>query len=197
MSKYGKDFDAAMAVTMQYEVGSWFKADHPACISGSIASKSDRVATGYCNVVGDLGGETKFGIAKNANPTLNIATLTYAQAYDVYFTKYWDKTECDLLPSIINFVHFDASVNHGGGTSAKFLQRAAGVTADGNIGSVTLNAVKAICKDAASTKAFAMKCLDERERFFKAIVANNPTQLKFLNGWLNRVKLLRDQVTKF
>lgn len=192
-----KDFEAAIAITIQYEVGPWFKPNHPACISGIVVSKSDRVATGDVNIPGDTGGHTRYGIAQNANPNVDVKTLTYANAKEIYFVKYWDKTECDLLPALINTLHFDACVNHGGSTAAKFIQRAAKITADGNIGPKTLSSVSSLCKTKEETKAFAMRCLDERERFFKAIVANNPSQLKFLNGWLNRVKLLREYVTKF
>ena len=84
---YTKDFNEAMRVCMLSEIGPWFREDHPACISGVIKSKADRVATGYVNDPDDKGGETKFGIARNSNPNLNITALTYEQAKSVYFRK--------------------------------------------------------------------------------------------------------------
>ena len=31
-----KDFDEAMRICMLSEIGPWFRADHPACVSGII-----------------------------------------------------------------------------------------------------------------------------------------------------------------
>lgn len=197
---FSKDFEKAMEVCMLSEVGPWFKKDHPACKSGSIASKSDRLAVGYVNIVGDKGGRTKMGIAQTANPTVNIDTLTYEQAEQIYYKKYWDLGECDLMPYLLNIIHFDAVVNHGTTNSGKFIQRALGflgTSVDGDIGPQTIKTIMSKSKSLAEVKTLCLQSLDQRERFFKAIVANNPSQLKFLNGWLNRVNMLRKVVSEY
>lgn len=197
---YSKDFEAAMELCMLSEVGPWFRKDHPACISGIVKSKSDRVATGDVNDPADLGGSTRFGIAKNANPELNITTLTYTQAESVYYKKYWDSAECDKLPMLLNIIHFDATVNHGAGNSGKFLQRSLGMlgtSVDGNIGPKTLTMIATKTKTLAEIKVLCLLTLDQRDRFFKAIVANNPSQLKFINGWLSRTARLRKYIRDY
>lgn len=197
---FGKDFEKAMEVCMWSEVGPWFKKNHPACISGIKKSKSDRLATGYVNDPQDKGGKTAYGIAQAANPTVNIDTLTYEQAEQIYYKKYWDLGECDLMPYLLNIIHFDAVVNHGPTNSGKFIQRALGFTGanvDGNIGPQTIKTIMSKSKSLAEVKTLCLLSLDQRERFFKAIVANNPSQLKFLNGWLNRINMLRKVVSEY
>ncbi len=197
---YSKEFNDAMDLCMLSEVGPWFRRTHPACASGSVVSKSDRVAVGYVNDPADRGGETKFGIAKNANPELNITTLNYTQAEGVYYKKYWDSAECDKLPMLLNIIHFDATVNHGAGNSGKFLQRALGQLGkmvDGEIGPKTLTMIAAKTKTLAEIKVLCLLTLDQRDRFFKAIVANNPSQLKFINGWLSRTARLRKYIQDY
>jgi lysozyme family protein len=77
---------------------------------------------------------------------------------------------------------FDFGVNAGTGRASKFLQQAVGAVPDGSIGQVTLGKVKAM-NPAVLLKAFS----DQKTSFYKTIVQNNPTQQKFLNGWMNRV----------
>ena len=96
---------------------------------------------GYVNDKDDPGGETQWGISKRAYPSLNIKTLTHADALGIYRRDYWDKLRCGSMPWAVALVVFDAGVNQGVGAAAKFLQRAAGVTADGQIGPMTLGAV--------------------------------------------------------
>jgi lysozyme family protein len=95
---------------------------------------------------------------------------------------YWDKLCCDNLPQGVDYAVFDFGVNAGTSRSAKFLQRAVGAVPDGAVGPGTLGKVKAI--DAVTLlKAFS----DQKETFYNTIVQNDPTQSKFLKGWLNRV----------
>ena len=53
---------------------------------------------GYVNDPNDPGGETKYGIAKNSHPNVDIANLTLDQAKAIYKTEYWDKVFGDTLP---------------------------------------------------------------------------------------------------
>src|SRR6185312_16903801 len=52
---------------------------------------------GYSNDPRDPGGETKFGISKNAYPNLDIASLTLEQAQQIYLRDYWDACGCDTM----------------------------------------------------------------------------------------------------
>ena len=75
---------------------------------------------------------------------------------------------------------FDWNVNSGA-WAVKALQNAAGVTPDGGVGPLTISAVNAIDEDLLMPALIAA-----RIQFYKDIVAKNPSQQKFLNGWINR-----------
>src|SRR5690554_6299818 len=45
---------------------------------------------GYTNDPNDVGGETKWGISKRANPDLDIKNLTIEQAKQRYLERYWN-----------------------------------------------------------------------------------------------------------
>jgi lysozyme family protein len=96
---------------------------------------------GYVDNNSDPGGETKFGVSKRAYPDLDIKNLSIEQAKAIYKRDYWDRAKCDLLPSVVAFQVFDTAVNSGIGQSIRFLQRAAGVADDGQVGPMTLAAI--------------------------------------------------------
>lgn len=96
----------------------------------------------YVNDPLDPGGETKFGIAKRYNPTIDIKSLTLNQARDIYLTKYWAPAQCDLLPLASASVYFDAVVNMGIDTAVRLMQTALGEVSDGVIGPRTRAAMR-------------------------------------------------------
>lgn len=185
---YNKNFDDAVSHAMKYEVGGFWNPLHPAVNSGDISTSANRKATGYVNDPVDRGGETKFGIAKNANPSVNIAKLKWDEAKQIYYDKYWLTGKCDNLPKALASIHFDACINHGVGRANKMLQQALGVVVDGAIGPKTLAAAKAVDQRKAVTQYATI-----RRNFYHSIVKNNPSQAKFLNGWLRRI----DEVEAF
>lgn len=181
-------FNKAVDHAMLYEVGGFWKLT-PEVEAGLIGTKEQRRACGYVNDPDDAGGETKFGVAKNGNPDLDITNLTWDQAKEVYFKRYWLTGSCDKLPARIAVLHFDGCVNHGVGRANKFLQKAAGVTQDGVIGPKTISAISAlnefdVCKNICNS----------REHFYRNIVEDKPTQVKFLAGWLRRINEMRQFV---
>lgn len=145
---------------------------------------------GYVWNKDDSGGETNLGVTKGAWGSYlgreiepgEMKALTVDDVKPFYKKMYWDKLCCNDLPQGVDYAVFDFGVNAGTGRSAKFLQRAVGAVPDGAIGSATLGKVKAMDADAL-LQAFS----DQKEAFYKSIVENNPTQSKFLKGWLNRV----------
>jgi lysozyme family protein len=76
---------------------------------------------------------TKYGISAMSYPTTDIKNLTLDQAKEIYRTDFWNKAQCDLMPIGVDYLLFDASVNHGVSRANRFLQEALGVTADGKI----------------------------------------------------------------
>jgi lysozyme family protein len=185
MPLYTPAFEAAVDHAMLYEVGKHWKLT-PAVEKGLCLTPAERRATGYVNDPVDPGGETKFGIAKNANPDLNIKTLTWAQAKEVYHNRYWIPGRCDRLPPRLAVLHFDGCVNHGVTAAGRFLQRAVGATADGVIGQMTLARVAA-----ADELQTCNRICDFRAQFYRNIVISKPSQAKFLRGWLIRIEEMR------
>lgn len=93
--------------------------------------------------VGELKG-TKYGIAANTYPHLDIRNLTIDQAKAIYRRDFWQAARCDVLPPLVGFQLLDAAVNSGIGRASRWLQLAAGVTADGKIGPKTLGALQSM-----------------------------------------------------
>jgi len=192
MSDFSDDFVAAFRIAMISEVGSAFDMTDQETIDGCCSSKAQKKKTGYVNDPADAGGETKFGIAKNAHPDLNIKKLTLDGAMNIYYNEYWVTSKAAQLKGPLDVVYFDAYINHRPGAAAKMLQATCDAVQDGAIGPKTLAAIQAL-----DPKDAAVKFLGIRADFFKRIVEKNPSQAKFLDGWLNRVNRLRDWVKQF
>jgi hypothetical protein len=121
---------------------------------------------GYVNDPSDRGGETKFGISKRAYPSEDIRNLTLERAVDLYRQDYWNALQLDSLESKPAVVMMDIAINHGTGRARKW--------------------------GAATTDPDAL--LDKRVQFYRAIVERDPSQQKFLNGWLKRTDSLRTYI---
>ena len=155
------------------------------------------------NVPGDHGGETFCGIdaASNPNwpgwiqvhadvaaskdPTANASTMAMVQAF---YANLWAEWDIDYLPEILQGPVFGGAVNMGSNRIVTWLQQAVcdlgqTVTIDGCMGPVTLAAISKI----PSPDALADKLWILRAKFYVAIVNKDPTQAKFLRGWLNRL----------
>lgn len=96
---------------------------------------------GYVNDPRDPGGETKFGISKRSYPAEDIKALTLERAKAIYRRDFWGVAGCDAVPDAMKFDLFDMAVNSGPVTAIKTLQRSAGVTPDGLLGPITLQAL--------------------------------------------------------
>ncbi|WP_407305401.1 glycoside hydrolase family 108 protein [Acinetobacter sp.] len=191
MASYTKSFEQAIDHCMLYEVGGFWNVNHPAVQQGLINTSANRKAVGYVNDPDDRGGETKFGVAKNGNPDLNITKLTWDQAKAVYYLRYWLAGKCDQLPPRLAVLHLDGCINHGVTRANIFLQQAVGVTADGIIGPITIAKIK-------NTPIMGLlnTVCDQREEFYRSIVRSNPSQAKYLVGWLRRISEVRAFVIK-
>ncbi len=84
---------------------------------------------------------TKYGISAASYPSIDIASLTLAQAQAIYKSDYWDKIEGDKLPAPLALLGLDAAINNGVSRTTHWLQQAAGVPTDGVIGPATLAAI--------------------------------------------------------
>jgi len=142
---------------------------------------------GYVNDPSDKGGETKYGISKRSYPEVDIKNLNIKDVKEIYKKDFWDdKFYSEILDCIIAGRLFNFAVNAGNKAVNIICQRAiraCGVNLedDGIIGVKTLEALKTIDY---SNFDIALKC--EIAGYYRCIVAKNPTQDKFIKGWLNR-----------
>lgn len=141
---------------------------------------------GYVNHPADPGGMTNLGVTKRVweewtgKPATeaDMRALTPELVGPLYKKRYWDAVSGDLLPSGVDLCVFDCAVNAGVGRASKFLQQAVGVTADGQIGPKTLEAVTKMPAD-----ELVEKFCNLRETHYKSL----PTFDTFGKGWMNRL----------
>ena len=126
---------------------------------------------------GELKG-TKFGIAANTYPDLDIKNLTLDRAREIYRRDWWLKIGADEIDPAIVFQLWDFAINAGMSTARRALQRAVGVADDGRIGPITLASVKAM-----SVTDVLMRFNSQRLRYYTSL-STWPTYGK---GWTNRV----------
>lgn len=121
---------------------------------------------------------TKYGIAANTYPHLDIKNLTWAQAVEIYRTDFWLASRADRLPPSVGFQLLDGAVNSGIRQATRWLQRAVKVADDGIIGPVTKRAVAA-----ADPADIVMRFLAERLDFLTGL-RNWPDHGR---GWARRI----------
>lgn len=137
----------------------------------------------HSNDPADKGGDTWFGISRNAHPDMPWPP-TRDQAIARYRERYWDACRCDEMDEVLAVLTFDAAVQHGTTQAIKFLQRTLGVQDDGIIGRQTLRAAQQEPINAI------FDFLSHRGRFYAEIYVSNTSQRRFLRGWMRRLFLL-------
>lgn len=121
---------------------------------------------------------TKFGIAANTYPDLDIKNLTEEQARAIYYEDWYIGNFINRFTPAMQFQMFDAAFNHGMKNASKMFQRAIGVKDDGFIGPITM----AIAEQYFDAQ-LVYKFLGERVRFFALL----KTFDVFGRGWMNRI----------
>lgn len=133
---------------------------------------------GYSDHPLDPGEATMYGItervARRHGYTGHMRDLPLSVATAIYRADYWAPIKADRLPGALRFHVFDAAVNSGPAMAITWLQRAAGVTADGIIGPVTLKAAQGV----TSARYSAL-----RLRFMTSL----ETWPAFGKGWARRI----------
>ena len=158
---------------------------------------------GYVNNPNDSGGPTNFGITqatlsgwlKRPATESDVQNLTLDEAKEIYTLQYLSGPRIDQLPDPPEAFLFDCAVNHGAVTAVKILQRvinAAGfgpVGVDGVLGPTTRQCA---CTAQEQMGAYFQNALvDERLKFYDAIVASHPNEEVFLKGWTARAERYR------
>ena len=123
---------------------------------------------------------------------------TPEKAAPIYKKYFWDAMKLDDFPNRIDFILFDFGVNSGPKNAFKILQRALNKMGcsigevDGIVGRKTKEAL-----EKADKGLLIRYLLNERDIFYRKIVAANPSQEVFLKGWLNRIASLAVDVRSF
>jgi lysozyme family protein len=135
----------------------------------------------------DPGGRTSRGITQReldayrrskGLSTQDVWQASTEEIADIYRIGYWEPW-CAKLPGGLDYSYFDMAVNQGSHEATLLLQRALGVTADGRIGIVTLQA--AVTANPLSTIVLIAQ---ERRAFYRGL----STFKYFGRGWLDRVE---------
>ena len=153
----------------------------------------------YTNDPLDRGGATKYGVTigtlqelkydTNRDGKVNVEDVKALQLEDfkkILKSQYWDKWQADMInnQSLANLL---VDWTWGSGVNGiKIPQRILGVTADGVVGEKTINAL-----NGANQRYIYNKVWQARKEFYEKIVKNNPSQSKWLKGWLNRLNDLK------
>lgn len=150
----------------------------------------------------DVGGETRFGITKGTALAFGydgrMSALPLSIAEDIYRKNYWDRLRLDYIsahnePLALSL--FDIAVNMGTITAGRFLQEAinlikkgANINVDGIVGNATLAELKDI-KDENDKLALVKMVEIQRGARYLAICKQDPSQEKYIIGWLKRVNM--------
>jgi lysozyme family protein len=131
----------------------------------------------------DGGGRTQYGISEKANPEAWAdGKVTEEEARAIFFYKYvkypgFDRiSDSKLMAQMVDF-----GVNSGQATAIMKLQKALNVPQDGVLGPGTLAILATANPQVVNNLVVA-----SRVRLLGRIVQNNPTQLIYLSGWLDR-----------
>ena len=145
---------------------------------------------GYSDDPDDGGGPTNHGITLatlthwRGRPCTaeDVQNLGLPEATAIYRALFWTVIGGDSLPSGVDLISFDAAVNQGPGTAAIFLQKAAGVVADGHVGPITVAAVLKATPSILITDIAAERMTDYQE---------DSGWDDFGRGWTNRVNSIK------
>lgn len=144
---------------------------------------------GYVNDPDDAGGETNFGISKQAYPDVDIENLTLAKVAKIYRQDYWIAAKCEVLPPMVACAVFDTAVNMGVAWAIRLLQKAVYAASDGVIGPNTLAAVEKMVANKSESRVL-IDFLSWRLWRYRSIPAGD----KYMRGWSLRVLNLQAEL---
>lgn len=160
------------------------------------------VAEGQIDMDGD--GVADFDLDMDGDIDIkDLRTLSTADARMLFQRCFWNRLNCEGFPRPLGEAMFDQAVNGGLAAARKLLQRAineaslclaphpAPLKVDGAIGAATRGMLDLVL----STPGCGMPLLMDEYRQaaadrYRAIVAHDPSQQRFLKGWLRRANEL-------
>lgn len=158
---------------------------------------------GWSNDRADRGGATYCGVTQatynawlrqQGRTFQDVREMTEEERLSLYEEEYWDRAHCSDIPEPLCDVVFDMAVNSGSVRAIRTLQLCLGLPADGVWGPKTAQAVKEL--PGYRTHSLTQEYLDRRRDLYEEIVEHDPSQTKFLQGWLNRIDDLEERLRK-
>ena len=146
---------------------------------------------GYVHDPADRGGPTKYGITQRTlrawrgqpMTAADVRQLTRDEARAIYRRQYVDAPGFATLPDPLRAQVMDNAVTSGPRQAIRDLQRAiGGVTVDGRLGPKTRAALQR-----QGVAAVHARLIQARAVRIGRIVQRDPTQARFLAGWLTRI----------
>lgn len=171
----------------------------------SIINEIIRKEGGYVNHPNDKGGPTKYGITIDTlsnwrGKTCKIAdvqNLTVEEAKLIYAKRYISLPRFDQLPASLQDQVIDIGVNSGTGTATILLIRAClkvnpevVIRETSVLSPKEIAYVKETVADVGSSKV-NNTLVDARLRYLAKITAKKPTNVEFLQGWVDRALSFR------
>lgn len=151
---------------------------------------------GFVNNRRDPGGRTMYGVTQRTYDAYrharglavqDVKIISQTELWDVYYTRYWKTSRCDLVSPVLALAVFDWAVNSGPVSAVEHLQGVLGVNQDGVVGPITIHKI-----GERDPKVLALQLCDVRERFFRAVGVGQ--MQVFLAGWLKRLERIRQAV---
>lgn len=139
----------------------------------------------------DAGGKTRYGIAQNFNPDVDVENLDEQGACDWYEANVWKKSSCDKMPYAMGLALFNAVINPGPGAGPRLFQKALGLKADGQIGPKTIAAAN---DPALDLEHFLNKFFEEIGDYY--LSRNNVAEEKFEAGWIKRLIMVTNRCAR-
>ena len=181
------NIDKFIPILLKWEAGITVKAGESLDKAYSRATKK-----GFANDPNDNGGATMVGITIGTyrsycrykgwtTPSVqDLKNMPYKVWRDIVYTMYWNKWKADTIidQKVANMVV--DWVWHSGAATIKKVQALLGVTQDGIVGPKTVAALN-------NVENINSKIYQSRKAYFEAIIKKNPSQKKWLNGWMNRL----------
>lgn len=133
----------------------------------------------------DVGGYTCYGISAKGNPDIDIGSLTPAKVEDITYTKYYKNINIDSLPDYVRGDVMRASFSAGQYTGIKQFQKTLGINQSGKITNEVVVAAENYSGDLHNN------FWDTMQQYYGSL-AKKPKYSPYLKGWMNMVKLFRD-----
>lgn len=126
---------------------------------------------------------TQWGISAASYPLLDIRSLSRDAAGEIYRRDYWTAIRGDDLPPALAQLVFDAAVNNGVQRAKVWLQGAAAVATDGQLGPQTMQAVAKLASDPQAVRALCCEFQARRIDFMACL----STWRRYGLGWSRRL----------